>query len=177
MYTYTEADNYNEKGNQLYSKMDEVFEQTINNNGWLIKAKNTLNQQEREWMQDFHKVTPEEAIQFGEDIYTVNIESGKIWKKWMRDAPELFDDLDLVKDVLRIYSDEMDFELARDLHGQLNSLKHTISKEEVLQKYPVFRNAFGTNMLGGCMVVKGFTLKVQNSVSYTHLTLPTILLV
>ena len=99
MYTYTEADNYNEKGNQLYSKMDEVFEQTINNNGWLIKAKNTLNQQEREWMQDFHKVTPEEAIQFGEDIYTVNIESGKIWKKWMRDAPELFDDLDLVKDL------------------------------------------------------------------------------
>jgi len=39
MYTYTEADNYNEKGNQLYSKMDEAFEKVIDENGWLTESK------------------------------------------------------------------------------------------------------------------------------------------
>jgi len=162
MYTYTEADNYNEKGSQLYSKMDEAFEQVIDKNGWLVREKATLNEQEQSWIQDFHGVSPAEANQFADDIYTVNIRSGNIWYKWMEEAPELFEGVDFVPGILRIYSEEEDFKAAQKLHGRLNSLTHAMTMEEVLEECPVLRKAYKANMLGGCMTTEGFTLKVQD---------------
>ena len=162
MYTYTEADNYNEKGNQLYSKMDEAFEQVIDKNGWLVRDKSTLNELEHSWIEDFHSVSPDEANQFAEDIYTVNINSGHIWYRWMKEAPELFEDVDYVPGILRIYSEESDYNAARKLHSRLNSITHGMSMEEILDTYPVFHHAHKIDMLGGCMTAKGFTLKVQD---------------
>ncbi|MCB9305930.1 MAG: FAD-binding oxidoreductase [Lewinellaceae bacterium] len=162
MFTYTEADNYNEKGSQLYSRMDEAFERVIGDSGWLVRPKETLNAQEQAWIQDFHAVSPADAIQFGEEIYRVNISSGKIWQQWMEEAPELFDDVDLVQDILRIYSDPADFHAAQKLHGRLGSLTEVLSTESALEKYPLFKSARSADMLGGCMMVKGFTLKVQD---------------
>ncbi|MCB0527676.1 MAG: hypothetical protein KDC65_04305, partial [Saprospiraceae bacterium] len=134
MFTYTEADNYNEKGSQLYSRMDEAFERVIGDSGWLVRPKETLNAQEQAWIQDFHAVSPADAIQFGEEIYRVNISSGKIWQQWMEEAPELFDDVDLVQDILRIYSDPADFHAAQKLHGRLGSLTEVLSTESALEK-------------------------------------------
>ncbi len=162
MYTYTEADNYNEKGHQLYSKMDEAFEQVIDNNGWLVREKSTLNEREQSWIEDFHSVTPKEAIQFAEDMYTVNIQSGDIWYRWMNEAPELFEGVDYVPSILRIYSEEADFFAARKQHSRLNSLTRSMKMEEILEEYPVFRHARQIDMLGGCMTTKGFTLKVHD---------------
>ena len=162
MYTYTEADNYNEKGSQLYSKMDEAFEQVIDKDGWLVRDKVLLNEQEQAWIQDFHSVSYEQANLFAKDIYEVNINSGTIWQQWMNEAPELFEDVDYVPDILRIYSEAADFQAAQKLHSSLGSLTNAMSLEEVLMKYPGFQRAYQTNMLGGCMMVKGFTLKVQN---------------
>lgn len=162
MYTYTEADNYNEKGSQLYSKMNEAFEQIIDKNGWLTRNKETLNTQEHAWIKDFHTVSPEEAIQFAEDIYTVNIRCEKLWLEWKRAAPELFENTDYLDGVLRIYSEKEDFEAAQQLHRRLNSLTGVLDMEHTLLDYPVFRHAHQTDMLGGCMTTKGFTLKVQD---------------
>ena len=162
MFSYTEADNYNEKGSQLYSKMDEAFEQVIDDSGWLIRPKETLNEKEQSWIQDFHAVSPEDAIQFGEDIYKVNISSGKLWHKWMDDAPELFEEVDLVNDILRIYSDSADFQAAQKLHGRLGSMTRALTMERTLKEFPLFKHAYATDMLGGCMMTKGFTLKVQD---------------
>ncbi|MCB0551770.1 MAG: FAD-binding oxidoreductase [Phaeodactylibacter sp.] len=162
MYTYTEADNYNEKGSQLYSKMDEAFNNVINDNGWLIRPKATLNENEREWIEDFHSVTPADAVQYSEDIYNVNIQSGQLWRKWMNEAPELFEGVDLAEGILRIYSESSDFRAAQKLHNRLGSLDRILSTAEVLEKYPLFVNADEKDMLGGCMMVKGFTLKVQD---------------
>lgn len=162
MFTYTEADNYNEKGSQLYSRMDEAFERVIDDSGWLVRPKETLNEQEHAWIQDFHAVSPADATQFGEDIYRVNISSGRLWEQWMEDAPELFEDVDMLPDVLRIYSDPADFRAAQKLHGRLGSLTEVLPMESALEKYPLFKNAWAADMLGGCMMVKGFTLKVQD---------------
>jgi glycine/D-amino acid oxidase-like deaminating enzyme len=162
MYTYSEADNYNEKNNQLYSKMNEAFEQTIDNNGWLTRSKETLNKEELSWIQDFHAVSPNEAVQYSEDIYTVNIKCDKLWKKWIKDAPELFDDLDLVNGILRIYSEKADFQAAQQLHNRINSLTHAFDSKTSLLDYPVFGYAHHTGMLSGCILTKGFTLKVQD---------------
>ena len=162
MYTYTEADNYNEKGSQLYSKMDEAFEQVIDKNGWLVRDKSTLNELEHAWIKDFHAVSPEDANQYAEDIYTVNIESGKLWQKWMKEAPELFEDVDFVDGILRIYSEQADFNAAQQLHDRLDSLTDAMEMKTALEEYPVFRKAYHTDMLGGCMTTKGFTLRVQD---------------
>ncbi len=162
MYSFTEADNYNEKGKQLYANMEEVFEHTIGNNGWLVRDKSSLNDKEMKWINDFHRVTIEEAIQYAEDIYHVNIESGKIWGKWMDEAPELFTNLDFVDGILRIYSDSTVFQAAQSLHRRLGSLNHALGIREALAQFPVLQYAHSMDLLGGCMITKGFTLKVQD---------------
>ena len=162
MYTYTEADNYNEKGSQLYGGMGEAFDQVIDDDGWLVRPKSTLNAQERSWIDDFHAVSPVDALQFAEDIYHVNIESGTLWESWIREAPELFEDIDLLQGILRIYSEREDFEAARQLHQRLGSFSHSIAVDKVADQYPVFEHAKQSDMLGGYMITKGFTLRVQD---------------
>ena len=83
MYTYTEADNYNEKGSQLYADMGDIFNKQIAEEGWLVNPASSLNEAEKAWVNNFRTVTPQEANQFAEDIYTVNINSGTIWDKMM----------------------------------------------------------------------------------------------
>lgn len=162
MYSYTEADNYNEKGSKLYAEMNKAFEQTIANDGWLVREKVALSQQEHDWIRDFHQVTPEQALQFSEDIYSVNIRSGKYWEKWMNEAPDLFQQVDLRKGILRIYSDTDDFVAARKLHKRLGSLDCAFEAKESAEEYPNLYYAYEKGLLGGCMRVKGFTLKVQD---------------
>ncbi|MEL6537523.1 MAG: FAD-dependent oxidoreductase, partial [Bacteroidota bacterium] len=162
MYSYTEADNYNEKGSQTYAKMDEAFERVIDKNGWLVKDKSRLNELEHSWIKDFHSVDPASANQFGEDIYSLNIQSGSLWDVWMKKAPELFEGLDLRKGILRLYSDPADFAAAQALHGRLGSLTEVIDADEVSARYPVFDDARRNQQLGGVMTVKGFTLKVHD---------------
>lgn len=161
MYSYTEADNYNEKGSQLYSRMDKAFSTVIDDGGWLTKAPSTFSDLERAWIEDFHNVGARGAMRFMEDIYRINIASGDLWERWMQTHPALFEHAEVCKDIFRIYSDPTDFEAAQQLHGRLGSITRVFAKEEVLQTYPMFRAASQAGQLGGCMLVKGFTLKVH----------------
>lgn len=162
MYTFTEADNYNEKNNIIYANMKEVFANQAKDDGWLIRPAETFNKLEKEWISAFNEVSPQEAKQFSEDIYFINKESGKGWQYLMQNSPELFNDVDLCQDILRIYSEKEDFETAQVLHNRLKSSKQVYTTEEVLETYPVFRHAHNTGELGGCITVEGFTLKVQD---------------
>lgn len=162
MYTYTEADNYNEKNNVIYANMHQVFSCQIKDNGWLVKDLEELNYQEKDWINAFDEVTAEEACQFSEDIYFVNKSSEQYWQQLMQDDPQLFEGVDLLQDILRIYSEKEDFETAQTLHNRLESTKKVYSMEETLQNYPLFTHAYNTQQLGGCITVKGFTLKVQD---------------
>lgn len=161
MYSYTEADNYNEKGSQLYSSMDKAFSEVIDDGGWLIKNSSTFTESERSWIEDFNNVDAQDAIQYNEEIYQINIASGGLWDDWMQENPILFDNAEVRRDIFRIYSDPSDFEAAQQLHGRLGSLIRVVEKEEVEHSYPLFRAAEAAGQLGGCMLVNGFTLKVH----------------
>lgn len=170
MYSYTEADNYNEKGSQLYSRMDQAFSSLIDHGGWLTKPKTRFTELERSWIEDFHAVPAQDAKCFSEDIYRTNIASGRLWDQMMRERPELFENVEVRADIFRIYSDPADFEAAKQLHGSLGSLIRVLENAEVMRTYPLFRTAGKMNQLGGCMLVNGFTLKIhtlcENILSY-----------
>lgn len=161
MFSYTEADNYNEKGSQLYSRMDKAFSQVIDDGGWLVNSPSSFSALERSWIEDFHNVSAEDAIGFGDDIYKINIASGKLWDQWMENDKTLFENAEVRKDIFRIYSDPSDFKAAQKLHGGLGSLSKVLKKEEVFNDYPFFQSAEKAGQLGGCMLVNGFTLKVH----------------
>ncbi|MFK7949091.1 MAG: FAD-dependent oxidoreductase [Saprospiraceae bacterium] len=162
MYTYTEADNYNEKGSQLYANMGDIFEKPIVEGGWLVNPASKLNEAEKAWTRDFKAVTPQEANQFAEDIYNVNISSGTLWDKMMKEDTFLFEDVDFLPEILRIYSEKADFEAAQKLHRRLGSFKRTFDVNNYVKENPVFQHALATDMFGGCMITEGFTLKVQD---------------
>lgn len=162
MYTYTEADNYNEKGSQLYSNMGNIFDKPISEGGWLVDSAASINEAEKQWIRNFKNVTPQEANQFAEDIYTVNIQSGTLWDEMMKDDAFLFEDVDFLPEILRIYSEKEDFEAAQKLHRSLGSFKRTFDTKNYVKEHPVFQYAHATNMFGGCMITKGFTLRVQD---------------
>lgn len=162
MYTYTEADNYNEKGSQLYANMGDVFHKPIAEGGWLVNPTTSMNKAEREWARNHKEVSPQDANQFAEDIYTVNIQSGLLWNKMRREEAFLFEEVDFLPEILRIYSEKKDFEAAQKLHRRLGSFKRAFDVKAYAKENPVFQYAQATNMLGGCMITKGFTLRVQD---------------
>lgn len=161
MFSFTEADNYNEKGSQLYSRMDKAFSNVIDNGGWLVKDPQNFTEFERSWIKEFHEVKAEDAIRYCDDIYNINIASGELWDQLMVNEPAIFEGAEVRKDIFRIYSDPADFAAAQQLHGKLGSLVRVLDEKEVLSTYPLLKNAAENGQLGGCMIVQGFTLKVH----------------
>lgn len=162
MYTYTEADNYNEKGSQLYADMGDIFYKPISEGGWLVDSPSSMNEAEKAWAKNHKEVAPQDALQFAEDIYRVNINSGRLWDKMRKEDAFLFEDVDFLPEILRIYSEKADFEAAQKLHRRLGSFKRAFDVKAYAKENPVFQYAHSTDMLGGCMITKGFTLRVQD---------------
>jgi D-amino-acid dehydrogenase len=50
MFAFTEADNYNERGSDIYHDMRHVFRKTTLNGGWSVKSPTTFNAAEAAWV-------------------------------------------------------------------------------------------------------------------------------
>lgn len=90
MFTHTEADNYNETDSKTYQNMGSIFRQTVGNGGWSIKATETFTGDDLAWVNAFEQIPAWMARTFKDNIYQVNQEAGKLWKRYMEATPELF---------------------------------------------------------------------------------------
>lgn len=161
MFTHTEADNYNEKGSKIYKNMQSIFRQTVRNGGWSVKSPKDFTSAELAWVNAFEQIPAWLARIFRDNIYEVNMEAGKLWKEYIETSPQLFEDVEFCKDILRIYVEPAAMDAAITINRQLGAIIHPTSLEEFLAANPGFHSAAVLNHLSGGMTVEGFTVNIH----------------
>jgi glycine/D-amino acid oxidase-like deaminating enzyme len=161
MFTHTEADNYNEKGSEIYQDMRSIFRKTVREGGWSVKAPARFTAEEEAWVSAFERVPGWLARAFREDVYQVNREAGRLWKEYVETAPRMFEDVGFAKDILRMYVEPAARDAAVELNHRLGAIIHTTSPEEFLTANPGFRPAAASDHLAGGITVDGFTVNIH----------------
>jgi glycine/D-amino acid oxidase-like deaminating enzyme len=164
MFTFTEADNYNERGSDIYHDMRHVFRKTTLQNGWSVNPPSSFGAAETAWIDAFEQLPTWLAQAMKEDIYYVNREAGKLWDKYMDRAPELFDGVSLHSDILRLYAEEVALKAAYELNRDLGTIVDEFSQSELLRGHTGFNEAAKSDNLAGGFTVKGFTLGIHSFV-------------
>lgn len=166
MYTHSEADNYNEKGSLIYRDMRTVFRRGVRAGGWSVKDPRTFSAAERSWVEAFEGVPSWLACSFREDIYAVNREAGRLWEEYMDDGEggkaQLFEGVELRRDILRLYAERAACDAAVGLNGRLGALKASMSMGEFLGLNPGFAPAAAEGgQLANAILVEGFTVNIH----------------
>ncbi|KAF3480034.1 uncharacterized protein GIQ15_07010 [Arthroderma uncinatum] len=164
MFSYTEADSYNERAGDIYQDMRHVFRKTALTGGWSMKPPSGFSAAELAWVNAFEQVPTWLAQTMKEDIYYVNREAGKLWAEYMDRAPELFEGVSLYTDVLRLYAEEVALTAAYKLNRGLGAVVDEFSQPELLREYTSFCAAAKSNDLAGGFTVQGFTLRIHSFV-------------
>ncbi|KJZ78540.1 hypothetical protein HIM_01931 [Hirsutella minnesotensis 3608] len=164
MFTFTEADSYNEIGSDIYHNMRHVFRKTTLKRGWSVKTPSSFNAAEIAWVNAFEQLPIWLAQAMKEDIYYVNREAAKLWDEYMDRAPELFRGVSLHADILRLYADDVVLAAASELNRDLGALIDEFPQSELVREYPGFNAAATSNNLAGGLTVKGFTLGIHSFV-------------
>lgn len=161
MFTYTEADNYNEQNSELYQDMLPIFRKTVREGGWSVKPPKDFTATEETWVDAFERIPGWMAAVFKKDMYAVNKMAGDLWKELMLTHPTLFEDVGFNKDIVRLYVDQVAVEASVELNGRLGSLLQTPSREELLKMHPGLNDAADTGHLAGGIIVDGFTVNIH----------------
>lgn len=164
MFTFTEADSYNERGSEIYHDMRHVFRKTTRNGGWSVKSPLSFSAAEIAWVNTFEQLPTWLAQAMKEDIYYVNREAGKLWTEYMDRSPELFEGVSLHTHILRLYAEEVALTAAYELNRDLGSVVDKFSQPELLDEYTGFEAAAKSNELAGGLTVQGFTLGIHSFV-------------
>ncbi|KAH8693384.1 hypothetical protein GQ44DRAFT_635255 [Phaeosphaeriaceae sp. PMI808] len=165
MFTFTEADNYNERGSDIYHDMRHVFRKTTLNGGWSVKSPLSFSAAETAWVNTFEQVPTWLARAMKEDIYYANREAGKLWAEYMDRAPDLFKGVSLHPNILRLYAEEVALTAAHKLNRDLGTVVDEFSLPELLRENTGFYAAAKSNGLAGGFTVQGFTLGIHSFVN------------
>ncbi|KAJ5259401.1 hypothetical protein N7478_012382 [Penicillium angulare] len=165
MFTYTEADSYNERSSSIYRGMRHVFRKTTLNGGWSVKSPLSFNAAEIAWVNTFEQTPTWLAQAMKEDIYYVNSEAGKLWEEFMSRSPELFEGVLLHGDILRLYAEDIALNGAHEVNRALGAVIDEFSLKKLLIEWPVFDAAAKSSHLAGGLTVKGFTLGIHSFVN------------
>ncbi|KAH6858819.1 hypothetical protein BKA58DRAFT_324505 [Alternaria rosae] len=164
MFTFTEADCYNERGSDIYHNMRQVFRKTALNGGWSLKSNTNFNTAEIAWVKTFEQLPAWLAKAFKEDIYYVNKVAGKLWTEYKDRSPELFGGVSFHANILRLYVEETALTEAYKLNRRLGAVVEEFSQSELLSEYTGFRAAAESGELAGGLTVQGFTLAIHSFV-------------
>ncbi|OHE97564.1 hypothetical protein CORC01_07179 [Colletotrichum orchidophilum] len=161
MFTNTEADNYNEQDSEIYQDMQSIFRKTVRGGGWSVKSPEDFNAAEDAWVSAFERVPGWMAATFKKNIHEVNVESGKLWRELMKNEPQLFENVGLHEDIIRLYVEDVALDASVELNRRLGALLEAPSAKQFLETYPAFRSAAETDHLAGGIIVDGFTVNIH----------------
>jgi glycine/D-amino acid oxidase-like deaminating enzyme len=157
MFTLTEADDYHDRafGRQ---PVNSQFRRSVSQRGWMLCDPGVA---EEEWIRDFERVPAWLARAYNADTLALNRASGSLWDEWIRTEPQLFEDIELQDDILRIYSDAAQFGASLCRQNSVGATKRVYSTADVRAAHPALGNA-APGVIAGGILVKGFTLQVHN---------------
>lgn len=156
MYSMTEADDYHDKA--LDSEpVNDLFRAPVSRGGWLLSETGNA---EREWVAEFERVPAWLARSYTADILALNRASGDLWDRWLEAEAELFADLGLAHDVLRLYSCRTHLKESIERQDMVGSTREVYAPSNLKDAFPALAGARPEALAGGIMV-RGFTLQVH----------------
>lgn len=161
MFSFTEADNYNEKGDREYADMMSVFEHRAAEGGWLIRCEGTSGPAFRTWLGHFDAVAGWRAKIFADDIYGFNRDSGPLWRHKRERHPALFSDVGYTEGVLRLYSEPAAFQASIARQSRVGALRRVLTTAELARAHPGLAAACDNRAIAGGLEVEGFTLGIH----------------
>jgi D-amino-acid dehydrogenase len=156
MYSMTEADDYHDKTLD-FEPTNDYFRSSVSKGGWLLCEPGAA---EREWVAEFERVPPWLARSYTGDILALNRASGELWDRWLESEPELFAEMRLTQDVLRLYSCRTQLKESIERQVMVGSMQRVYSPSAVREEFPALAGTHEKALVGGIMV-RGFTLQVH----------------
>lgn len=160
MYSMTEADDYHDKALDV-EPTNDLFRNPVSKGGWLVCEP---DEPEQDWVADFERVPAWLARSYTADILALNRASGALWDEWLEAEPELFTEMTLAHDVLRLYSCRTQLKESIERQVMVGAMRGTYSPNDVRKEFPALAEAREEAMVGGIMV-RGFTLQVHRLIA------------
>ncbi|MCW2995086.1 MAG: hypothetical protein JWQ18_2581 [Conexibacter sp.] len=157
MFTLTEADDYHDR-TLGRPPVHAQFRRPVSLRGWQLCAPGAA---EEEWIGDFERVPAWLARAYNADTLALNRASGALWDTWIQADPHLFADVELTRDIVRIYSDAGQFAESLRRQDSVGATKQVYTPAQLRAAQPALADA-PAEAIAGCIVVEGFTLCVHD---------------
>jgi D-amino-acid dehydrogenase len=159
MFTLTEMDDYHAKS---VADVDSntVFDRPPAELGWDVRADRS-RAGDAAWVEEFKAVPPWLASAYNADILGLNRRSGDLWDELERTRPQLFEDVELRHDILRLYQDPAHLAAATRRQRAVGALRAELTDRQVRDRFPALAGAVPGTFAGG-VLVRGFTVNVHD---------------
>jgi D-amino-acid dehydrogenase len=161
MFSITEFDNYNEKGDKLYTDMADVFERPLSAGGWLALPRGHRSAEELAWNDMFRRVPAWLAQGFAEEIYECGRDAMLAWDRVFAALPALRESGGYREGLVRTYDDPVKLETSRALQSALGTLERVLTPAELAARHPLFGAACDTGAICGALEIRGFTVQIH----------------
>jgi glycine/D-amino acid oxidase-like deaminating enzyme len=159
MFTLTEADDYHDQRAGASPSGNDLFDDPPGLLGWDVRS--NAPDGDSAWVRDFKRVPPWLARAYNLDIFGLNRRSGELWSAWAARQPELFDDVCVHRDVLRLYENPADLAAGIRRQESVGAVLACYPPDQVRRLFPALGEAAPAAFAGG-ILVRGFTLGVHD---------------
>lgn len=160
MFTLTEADNYHDKDcSPGHSESNCQFRYDVLHGGWDVRE--SLHPLDEAWIQQFESVSPALAKIYEQNVLGFNAESAPLWQELREHFPQVFNDVVMRDDIIRLYSDPVQCQASAARHEALDSLLRQLDNSALKQIQPTLAEACDSQAINGAIETVGFTLNVH----------------
>ncbi len=162
MFSIRENNNYNDKdftGVDCFN--NSYFRTKVSEHGWAICDTNNLSEPEQRWLHEYEAVPQWLANVYNNDIISFNHESKLLWSDLIENASELFQGVELTEGIVGMCSDEAHYQQVVERHKKAQSLKRTLTPQQLIEKYPALEDACKNGLVAGALELVGFTVNVH----------------
>lgn len=162
MFSIREMNNYNDSDFTGVDHFNNKFFRTkVSEHGWALCDTNNLSEAEQTWIQEYEAVPQWLANVYNNDIISLNHKSKPLWEDLMENASELFQGVELREGIVGMCSDETHYQQVVERHKRAQSLKRTLTPQQLTEKYPALADACANGVVAGAMELVGFTVNVH----------------
>src|ERR1700677_1677977 len=165
MFTLTEADDYHDQEHRPSQEANRCFDRGISDGGWRICNADALSNRDLSWVEAHRSVPPWLARSYTEDILGFNREAGGHWASLMDTESALFENVELRKRILRLYTEPACFEAQIARQDRVGATERVLSPGEVADRHPALVDACAADRIVGGIEVVGFTVAVHDFVT------------
>jgi D-amino-acid dehydrogenase len=158
MFTLTEMDNYSDK--EPAHENHQRFDTLIADRGWRV-LDTVATPEEKEWIAEYRRIPSWLARTYNNDVFVFNAEAYAGWKYLRTRHSKLFEEVGLVDDILRVYSDAAHLHASANLHGSIGALISELTSADLVHNFPALKRSVDEGVLCGGLVVRGFTLNIH----------------